>query len=92
MSSPADYTLAALLHADFTFQHFDNPEFASQSGNHAYAHLLQDLSPAAFARRIEHNDTTLNALANIQPHTLSTPNLRLQHKLIMDNIATETQA
>ena len=33
----------------------DNPEFASQSGIHEYDHLLQDLSPAAFDCRLEHN-------------------------------------
>ena len=33
----------------------DNPEFASQSGIHEYDHLLQDLSPAAFDRRLQHN-------------------------------------
>ena len=33
----------------------DNPEYASQAGDHRYAHLLQDLSPAAFEKRRMHN-------------------------------------
>ena len=48
--------LNELLAADFKWSLEDNPEYASQCGIHDYADRLQDLSPAAFKRRIEHGE------------------------------------
>lgn len=47
---------AELLDEDWEWQLQDNPEFASQAGEHRYAHLLQDLSPAAFDARRQHGE------------------------------------
>lgn len=50
---------AELFEADFFFQMKDNPEFASQAGQHEMDHLLQDLSPQAFHAREDHNHEVL---------------------------------
>lgn len=44
-----------LFEKDWQWCLSDNPEYASQAGNHKYAHLLQDLSPIAFETRRVHN-------------------------------------
>ena len=56
-------SLQRLIDQDWELQLSDNPCFASQSGNHAYDGQLQDLSPEAFAARLEHNRALLIALA-----------------------------
>lgn len=70
LSSPSEASAAAalsslqeLIDRDWELQLSDNPCFASQSGNHAYDSQLQDLSPEAFAARLEHNRELLVALA-----------------------------
>ena len=89
----ADEKLQQLLDDDFHFQHFDNPEFASQSGNHKYADRLQDLSPKAFQKRREHNAQVLMTLQQeIPPQALSTDALRLRRALFLDNVSIETAA
>jgi hypothetical protein len=55
-------TLRELLEDDWALQHSDNPEFASQAGNHAFDARLQDITPAAFQRRLEHNRALLEAM------------------------------
>lgn len=56
---------AAILESDWLWCLKDNPEFASQAGVHDYDHVLQDLSPAAFDARAEHNKAVLAQLAGL---------------------------
>jgi uncharacterized protein (DUF885 family) len=51
----ASKTLHSLLEEDWQWVLADNPEYASQAGQHQHDGDLQDLSPSAFERRIEHN-------------------------------------
>ena len=62
-TSSAPMPLSELLANDWKLQHSDNPCFASQSGNHAFDAQLQDISPAAFEWRLEHNRGILEAMA-----------------------------
>jgi len=88
----ADDHLADILAEDFHFQHLDNPEFASQSGNHTYDHLLQDLSPGAFDKRHQHNLKMLHKLEwRCKPTNLSSDHLRLRRVLFVDNLVTESK-
>jgi uncharacterized protein (DUF885 family) len=51
-----------LIQEDYEWILRDNPEYASQVGQHQYDHLLQDVSPAAFELRIEHNQRILDQI------------------------------
>ena len=66
--SPPTHSLRELLEADWALQHSDNPEFASQSGNHSFDAKLQDISPAAFQRRLVHNRALLEAMGAAAEH------------------------
>lgn len=61
----AERAIRDLIRNDWRWQMRDNPEFASQSGVHEYDHLLQDLSPKAFAERIAHDESVLYQLDKI---------------------------
>eukprot|EP00747_Dinoflagellata_sp_TGD_P165731 gnl/TRDRNA2_/TRDRNA2_187458_c0_seq1.p1 gnl/TRDRNA2_/TRDRNA2_187458_c0~~gnl/TRDRNA2_/TRDRNA2_187458_c0_seq1.p1 ORF type:complete len:629 (+),score=115.72 gnl/TRDRNA2_/TRDRNA2_187458_c0_seq1:88-1887(+) len=87
--SPHDQ-LVALFEEDFEFQMHDNPEFASQAGFHQYDSRLQDLSPAAFELRVEHNAETQARLAKIDLSALSASD-RLYADLFAAAIAGETR-
>jgi uncharacterized protein (DUF885 family) len=88
----ADQALANVMKEDFSFMHSDNPEFASQSGNHTYDSQLQDLSPAGFEKRIQHNKDIIQKLKSINSNDLSSDNLRLHLRLLLDNVETESEA
>ena len=49
----------AMFREDWNVQLADNPEYASQSGVQRHDHELQDLSPQAFAKRVEYNEKLL---------------------------------
>ena len=83
--------LSQLLKDDFAQQHADNPEFASQSGVHAFDDRLQDLSPAAFDKRIAHDAAVLQRAAAIDTAQLSDEE-RLTLRLFVDNVQTEADA
>jgi uncharacterized protein (DUF885 family) len=51
-----------LIEEDYEWTLRDNPEYASQVGQHQYDHLLQDLSPSAFSLRLEHNQKILDQI------------------------------
>ena len=48
-----------LLEEDWQWQLKDNPEYATQAGQHQYDGTLQDLSPAAFEARAAHDRQVL---------------------------------
>mmetsp|Transcript_17300 Transcript_17300/g.28927 ORF Transcript_17300/g.28927 Transcript_17300/m.28927 type:complete len:580 (-) Transcript_17300:177-1916(-) len=55
----SDFSPQQLFEADFFFQLKDNPEYASQAGQHDFDHRLQELSPESFELRQEHNESVL---------------------------------
>ncbi len=86
--------LAALLKDDFEHQLRDNPEFASQAGDHRFDGQLQDLSPASFERRHQHNGAMLlraQAL-QVEPEEELSSKERMYLKMFIDNIQMEQQA
>ena len=93
-SHSASAALRALLALDFAFQHADNPEFASQSGNHrgGLAARLQDLSPAAFRLRREHDEMVLARASNIDALALDSDADRLHLRLFVADVRCELDA
>eukprot|EP00756_Hemistasia_phaeocysticola_P049326 Hpha_TRINITY_DN23790_c0_g1::TRINITY_DN23790_c0_g1_i1::g.93132::m.93132 len=87
----AGHQLAALLAEDFAVQHADNPEFASQSGNHQHDDKLQDLSPEAFDRRAEHNRAMMQRAEAITASEL-TAEEQLHLKLFISDVQCESRA
>lgn len=55
----SDFSPQQLFEADFFFQLKDNPEYASQAGQHDFDGKLQELSPESFEMRQEHNESVL---------------------------------
>lgn len=64
--------LQKLFDFDWSWEIEDNPEFASQAGQHDFipsiGRELQDLSPAAYAARGEHSKRMVEAVRRIQSH------------------------
>ena len=52
--------IADLLEEDWQWQLSDNPEYASQAGQHMHDGDLQDLSPVAFEKRAAHGAVMLS--------------------------------
>jgi len=92
MSASGSHTLASLLALDFAFQHADNPEFASQSGNDDHGARLQDLSPGAFELRREHNRMVIARAKAIDPASLDTDEERLHLQLFLSDVTCELEA
>jgi len=88
----ADERLHSLLAYDFQYQHSDNPEFASQSGNHQYSDKLQHLSPASFEQRRIHNSSVLARLEAIKEQDLTSDVLRVRRTLFYENVSQESAA
>lgn len=93
-SHSASAALRALLALDFAFQHADNPEFASQSGNHrgGLAARLQDLSPAAFRLRRDHDAMVLKRAMAIDASALDSDTDRLHLRLFVADVRCELDA
>ena len=70
MSSFTSRELQDLFASDWAWEMEDNPEFASQSGEHDIVPVpgkeLQDLSPSAYTARREHSQQMLEAIRSIQ--------------------------
>lgn len=70
MSAFTNRELQELFANDWAWEMADNPEFASQSGEHDVVPVpgkeLQDLSPGAYTVRKEHSQQMLEAIQNIQ--------------------------
>lgn len=84
----SEFTAQQLFEADFFFQMKDNPEYASQAGQHDFDGKLQDLSPDAFELRKEHNEAIIKSAKAL---LLSTENKKdtLHLELLIKNIEDE---
>ena len=91
-SASASHALVSLLALDFAFQHADNPEFASQSGENAHGGRLQDLSPEAFRLRREHDEMVLKRAQSIDPKDLDSDVERLHLRLFVSDVRSEMEA
>ena len=81
------------LHAEWQWQLHDNPEYASQAGQHEFDNSLQDLSPAAFERRMEHNAQIIITLKDALSHSDDLSDMERWHlDLLMKSITDEQRA
>lgn len=83
-----DFTPQQLFEADFFFQLKDNPEYASQAGQHEFDGKLQDLSPEAFELRQEHNSSVLKVAKSLMQRTCNKKDM-LHLQLLVKNIEGE---
>jgi uncharacterized protein (DUF885 family) len=65
-----------------------NPEWATNLGDHRFDHAVSDMSAAGFAAALELARTTLDSLAQIDPATLSPVN-RIDHEILQQACAYE---
>jgi uncharacterized protein (DUF885 family) len=70
-SSPGHAQLTALINAEWEYALKTHPEGATMIGDNRYNDRLQDFSPAAFARRAEHDRKSLAELHAVDPNGLS---------------------
>ena len=83
-----DFTPQQLFEADFYFQLKDNPEYASQAGQHEFDGKLQDISPVAFELRQEHNTAVLQTAKKLLESTNDVKD-KLHLELLIKNIEDE---
>eukprot|EP00277_Geminigera_cryophila_P029600 CAMPEP_0179488906 /NCGR_PEP_ID=MMETSP0799-20121207/64427_1 /TAXON_ID=46947 /ORGANISM="Geminigera cryophila, Strain CCMP2564" /LENGTH=207 /DNA_ID=CAMNT_0021304567 /DNA_START=54 /DNA_END=674 /DNA_ORIENTATION=- len=93
----ASAKVRALADVDFAFLCKDNPEYASQVGQHKQDDRLQDLSPAAFDARVVHNKDILAQVetlaAEIKAETgEEAQQARLHLELFRKSVADELEA
>lgn len=69
--SSGDLPLKIALDAEWQYELRTNPETATYVGDTRYNDRLNDYSPAAFAREVEHAKAALRAFEAINPSTLS---------------------
>lgn len=55
-------SVQSIMDAEWQWQLRDNPEYASQAGQHEFDNCLQDLSPTAFEQRKLHNLEVLSSI------------------------------
>ena len=84
----SEFTAQQLFEADFFFQMKDNPEYASQAGQHDFDGKLQDLTPEAFELRQEHNIAVLKTARSLLESTEGKKDL-LHLELLIKNIEDE---
>lgn len=91
-SGSASERLQAILDADFKFQLYDNPEFATQAGFHDRDDQLQDLGPRDWEFRIEHNAKILTHLAKLDGESELSKTQKLHAQLLKSAVEDESKA
>lgn len=89
--SSSPFSPRQLFEADFFFQLKDNPEYASQAGQHDFDARLQDVSPAAFELRREHNEAVLKTARALMA-TAETAKDALHLQLLVTSIEDEQRS
>jgi uncharacterized protein (DUF885 family) len=85
--------ILSLIDEDFQWVLVDNPEYASQIGQHQYDHLLQNLSPEAFQQRLQHNQEMIQKIQILQArHSNCDSNDALLLQLFSKNLSDEMEA
>lgn len=84
--------LRGLLEEDFRWAMADNPEWASQAGFHQNQAMLQDLSPASFELRVEHNNEMRKKLKELDLNDESITEENKLHAELFDTMLAEENA
>ena len=86
--------IRAFLEQEWRWQLADNPEYASQCGQHQHDHRLQDLSPAAFEQRREHNVAVLADALQLQERSAASADAQdaLNLELFIADVRSELRS